>query len=195
MHPILDIYKDSPIKFTLHCVGLPHTNISDTHISCAYSLKIKKFIKMMSAHGHNVIAYGNEGSVVPINVEFIQILSEKERNSFGFAPGPFDTAAQFPGCDKYGSTNVIFCDIGSGHQGFDTEYVCYESASWRNYIYGKYNVGWERYTDAVVPNYFDLEDFRFGADPVGTNFFNWWNQLWIFRIERIFFSQCIMGDK
>lgn len=213
-HPILDIYKDSPVKFRFHVLGLPHTAINDEHISCAYTAKQVKFIKMMSPY-HKVYAYGNEGSIVPDGVELCTILSEKERQSFGFAPGAFDTAtaplkwesnemywrafglrcasylisrvqpgdficavgggwscyqhavAQFPGCNRHGSTNALFIDYGSGHYGYDTDFVAYESATWREHIHGKYNShGGESYCDAVIPNYFELDDFvEHGTGP------------------------------
>jgi glycosyltransferase involved in cell wall biosynthesis len=213
-HPIFDIYKDSPIKFNFHILSLPHVYTSDVHISCAYTQKLVKFMDMFAGRGHNIYHYGNEGSVVPEGVEHIQILTEAERNKFGFAPGPFDTAAcgllewdpckiywrtfglraashlihraqqgdfvlvvggghtcykfaleQFPGCNKYGSSNVILCDIGCGHYGSDIDFTAYESSTWREHIHGCKNMKHENYCDAVIPNYFDTNDFRFGIDP------------------------------
>lgn len=206
-HPILDIYKDSPIRFRFHVLGLPHTTISEEHISCAYTQKQTKFLKMFANTRHEIIAYGNEGSEVPPGVELCTILSEKERQSMGFEPGPFNTAmaplnwepnemywrvfglrcasylisrvrpgdficavgggwtcyqhalTQFPGCNRHGTTNAFFTDIGSGHYGFDTDFVAYESATWREHIHGKHNINQEKYCDAVIPNYFEVNDF------------------------------------
>lgn len=208
-HPIFDIYKNSPLKFRFHVLGLPHTAINDVHISCAYTAKQTKFIKMMAPY-HEVFAYGNEGSAVPEGVELCTILSERERQWLGFAPGAFDTAqadfkwhphemywrvfglrcasylinrvrpgdfictvgggwtcyqhalSQFPGCNRQGTTNAFFVDYGSGHYGFDTDFVAYESSTWREHIHGKYGINQEQYCDAVIPNYFDIEDF---AEP------------------------------
>lgn len=214
MHPIYDIYKDSPIKFNFHVLSLCHTYTSEEHASCAYTQKLVKFMEMYKNSGHKIYHYGNEGSVVPEGVEHIQILSEKERNGFGFS-GVFNTATangirwdpnepywklfgsrcsehltkrvqrgdlilhvaggydcyqhalvNFPGCNRYGTTNAMFVDIGCGHHGVgSTDYMVYETSVWEEHLNGQLNNDSVKWGETAIPNYFDLKDFRFGKDP------------------------------
>lgn len=210
-HPIYDLYQGSPLKFRFHLLGLPHTNVSPLHLSCAYTQKHVKFLKMFSGRGHDIISYANEGSVAPSDVEQVQIFSEEERLKW-FEKGAFDTAkgelrwdpnemywrvwglkagaeliqrvkpgdfiltvagqqcyihaiSQFPGCHKVGTTNAFFVDYGSGHYGSWTDFCVYESSAHREQLHGRRMSTMESYTDAVIPNSFDLDDFRFGKNP------------------------------
>ena len=47
-----------------HCLGVPHTITSRQYSACAYTAKILKFIKMMTARGHTCIHYGHPDSEV-----------------------------------------------------------------------------------------------------------------------------------
>jgi hypothetical protein len=45
--------------FRLHVVNLPHTQLTEAYSCCAYSMKVKRFAKMMKARGHEVFTYTN----------------------------------------------------------------------------------------------------------------------------------------
>ena len=74
---------------TLHVVSLPHTTLTERDSSCAYSMKVAKFVPMMRAQGCRVILYGPDLIDCEPD-EHIVITTEADRKRWGFAPG-FDT--------------------------------------------------------------------------------------------------------
>lgn len=68
---------------TLHCLGVPHTIMNTSFSTCAYTMKMLKFLKMYSNDKkYNVIAYTNEGSDKIGGVKNVNILTIKELSSF-----------------------------------------------------------------------------------------------------------------
>lgn len=66
-------------------------------------------------------------------------------------------AAAFP--------NHVVCETGVGYEGvLDGTHHCFESSSWRHYVYGRR--GWDdgRHFDVVIPNAFDPADYSTGDD-------------------------------
>lgn len=53
----------------------------------------------------------------------------------------------------------ISCEFGVGYEGVFSPYRVYESYAWMHYLYGKYGINDGRFFDAVIPNYFDVNDF------------------------------------
>lgn len=76
----------------LHVVALPHTQLNDEYLSCAYTQKIAKFMKMMGERW-DITLYANDSTdpvVASFASEVVPVLSEAERAGW-FGEG-FDTA-------------------------------------------------------------------------------------------------------
>jgi glycosyltransferase involved in cell wall biosynthesis len=60
-----------------HILGLPHTVSSKEFNACAYTQKVVKFGKMMTARGHEVIHYGHRDSDLPCT-EHVSVLEDSD---------------------------------------------------------------------------------------------------------------------
>jgi hypothetical protein len=60
-----------------HVLGLPHTVSSKDFNACAYTQKVVKFCKMMSARGHYIIHYGHEDSDAICN-EHVSVITNED---------------------------------------------------------------------------------------------------------------------
>ncbi len=69
--------------------------------------------------------------------------------SMGWTHRPIATA--FP--------NHICCEPGVGYEGILTNFCAYESYAWQHHVYAKKGIDDGRWFDAVIPNYFDTQDF------------------------------------
>lgn len=74
---------------TLHVVALPHTALTEEYATCAYSMKILKFVKMMRAEGARVVLYGPDEIECEPD-EHVVITTAEDRERWGFGGG-FDT--------------------------------------------------------------------------------------------------------
>lgn len=53
------------------------------------------------------------------------------------------------------------CELGIGYSGVFSRYRVFESYAWMHYVYGLLKQGDGSWYDAVIPNYFDPDDFLF----------------------------------
>ena len=66
-----------------HILGLPHTVTSKEYNACAYTQKVYKFSKMMTARGHKVIHYGHEESDLPCTEHVTVLSTEDWKKTYG----------------------------------------------------------------------------------------------------------------
>lgn len=62
----------------LHVVSLPHTQVTADFPSCAFTQKVRRFCRMMSDRGHEVLLYAGERTDAPCT-ELITCISENKR--------------------------------------------------------------------------------------------------------------------
>jgi glycosyltransferase involved in cell wall biosynthesis len=62
-----------------HVVGLPFTQTTEDYPACAFTMKVRKFCKMMMNAGHEVFLYSGEHNTTPCT-EHIPCISEVERS-------------------------------------------------------------------------------------------------------------------
>lgn len=55
--------------------------------------------------------------------------------------------------------NVVV-EHGIGYEGVFSQFRAFESYAWMHYIYGRMNQGDGRYYDAVIPNFYDIDEFE-----------------------------------
>jgi glycosyltransferase involved in cell wall biosynthesis len=79
---------------TLHVVALPHTTLTEKDASCAYSMKVLKFVPMMRAEGCRVVLYGPDEIECEPD-EHVVITTEADRVRWGYGGNGYDTTTPF----------------------------------------------------------------------------------------------------
>ena len=76
------------------------------------------------------------------------------------APSLYRTAIdQFPGAYSDVCYGPMAVEYGVGYYGVESNYRCFESSALREYFHGMQNNRSEYNNDAVIPNYFDVDEF------------------------------------
>lgn len=181
-----------------HILGLPHTVSSVEYNACAYTQKVVKFGKMMTARGHEVVHYGHEDSDL-VCTEHVTVTTNQDleiaygsydwrKNFFKFDTGdhayqtfyknaireiglrkqpndfilPFWGSGVRPVCDAH--PDMICVEPGIGYAGGHwARWKIFESYAIYHAYLGLASVGTcqQDWYDAVIPNYFDPNDFEF----------------------------------
>ena len=174
-----------------HVVSLPHTETTQDYLWCAYTEKVRKFCNMMSDLGHEVILYASQNNEarcselvicanpalveekIPefsstnvhfwaMNVEVIEQMKSRlqEQDFICLIAG----IAQQPIAEAYPSHMSV--EFGIGYSGTFAKYRVFESYAWMHTVYGQNSAHAAdgRFFDAVIPNYWDPNDFPYSED-------------------------------
>lgn len=167
-----------------HVLGFPHTEMTHDHLSCAYTQKIVKFAKMMTARGHEVITYGgkepcahatehvhvvdipardnNELYDVDWNSDFLEI-NRKVLKELDQRMEAHDFLCITAGTSQQSVADafpeIMAVETGIGYRGTFAKYRVFESYAWMHSVYAYQGDDNGHWYDIVIPNYFDVADF------------------------------------
>ena len=159
-----------------HLPALPHTQLTPAYSCCAYTGKVERFARMMRKLGHEVFLYESLDPLPPEdycaqpfepghprfaahNAHCIaQIAANKQ-------PGDFLCViagrAQQPIAQAHPDLRCV--EFGVGYGGVFADFCVFESYAWMHAVYAQQQGGAcqanGRFYDAVIPNYFDLDEF------------------------------------
>jgi glycosyltransferase involved in cell wall biosynthesis len=181
-----------------HVLSLPHTITRKDYSACAFTQKVLKWCKMMTARGHTVYHYGHKDSEVECTEHVPVTFNEDLEKAYGkhdwrknfFQHNTGDHAHQIfnqraiveVGARKQ-PNDFLLCFWGYAHKPIMeahpeliavepgigctnepcTRQAIYESYAVMNVVYGMYKRSPHWY-DAVIPNYFDAEDFEYNGN-------------------------------
>lgn len=162
-----------------HLPALPGRSTAPANSSCAYSQKARKFKTMMQARGHEVILYGGveedvacyDGSLLPLPFNPRNWIDSNKRAAAAIneraEEGDFLLVAAGR-CqeDLVAEVPLMAVEYGVGYGGVLEGFRVFESYAWMHAVYGTRSNGDAhsldgRYFDAVIPNYFDPDEFEF----------------------------------
>lgn len=171
----------------LHFIALPHTQVSSEFCGCAYTSKALKFCKMLG-NDYDIHLYAPEGPKVTGATLHPCLTNDERTKIFGkddpcrlpdwptdeqtalfnqrviseLKPEPHDLILLSGGWTHRVIAQAfpnINCEPGVGYEGIYSNFCAFESWAWMHHVYAKKGINDGRFFDAVIPNYFDPEDF------------------------------------
>lgn len=165
-----------------HVAGLPFEPRPD----CAYHGKVVRFVRMMRELGHTVFEYQappglwDHNRAFDPNNETWQAWNRFVINRIHETAAPTDFICviagrcQQPIADAF--PNMLTVEFGVGYGGVFAPFRVFESYAWMHAVYGAQAQGGDphqadgRFYDAVIPNYFDVDEFPAGPGGPGYAF-------------------------
>ncbi len=160
-----------------HVPGLPHTMPTTAYAHCAYSQKIRNFIRMMAGLGHAVCVYDSRCPLAPSeNLSFpFDVADPRWQSHNGSCVErmretiqPQDIICLIAGVCQQPIAQAfpkhLSVEYGVGYDGIFAPYCVFESYAHMAKVYGKYGITNGRFFDAVIPNYYDPAEFPFSAE-------------------------------
>jgi len=121
-------------------------------------------IEWFGEHNHNTL-WGHltwNPDDVPYKVMNARAVAEITKRA-----GPRDLICLLMGHSQQFIANSLpaltACEPFVGYEGISTKYCAFESHAWRHTLYGKNGIDDGRNYDAVIPNYFDPDDFHLSS--------------------------------
>lgn len=155
-----------------HVIGLPHTLATKDYLHCAYSQKVRLFVEMMRSLNHEVFLYESDEPWDPAkNLEFPFKENDPvwiRQNARAIAAmreriEPRDFICLIAGrCQRLiaeAFPSNLSVEYGVGYSGIFAAYCVFESYAHMHNVYGQLHMAQGRMFDAVIPNYFDPDDF------------------------------------
>lgn len=174
-----------------HVPALPGQPLVKENSSCAYTQKVRKFAVMMHLLGHDVYTYGSAGQDGHWT-EHVACYPEVDEPP-AFSPDAwhaFNLAAVMAIDDRQADGDFLCLiggrcqewlaeqlprmyavEFGIGYGGVFAPYRVFESYAWQAAVMAQYSGDAHsidgRFYDAVIPNYFETQDFPLGAGGDG----------------------------
>lgn len=60
--------------------------------------------------------------------------------------------------------HALYCEWAAGYSGWFAPHVCFESYAWRHHCYGANGIHDGRWTDTVIPNFFDPDEWELAPE-------------------------------
>lgn len=166
-----------------HLPALPGQPTTFANSSCAYTQKIAKYKRMMEERGHEVITYGSEAEDVACYRPGLPALDPPPFEPGAWADSNERAAAAINERQEDGdflllamgecqrslaaAVPLMAVEYGVGYGGVFTDYRVFESYAWMHTVYGNLygtHTADGRFYDAVIPNYFEVQEFPFRSD-------------------------------
>jgi glycosyltransferase involved in cell wall biosynthesis len=157
-----------------HVCGLSHTLATTEYAHCAYSQKVRNFVRMMRDLGHEVSLYESAQPVPPLENQTVPFEVTDPRwvahNADCIARirknlQPHDFLCLIAGqCQRpiaQAFPNHLSVEFGVGYDGIFSPYCVFESYAHMAKLYGVMGRREGRFFDAVIPNYYDPAEFPF----------------------------------